>query len=174
MIYTLGKRRPQLADDAWVAPNATLIGTVHLAARSSVWFNTVLRGDTDEIFVGEGSNVQDGSVLHTDAGIQLRIGASCTIGHQVMLHGCTIGDNTLIGIQSVILNGAVIGRNSLVGAGSVVPEGKQYPDGVLLLGSPAVVKRELKPQEIQIIEASARGYVENARRFREQLQPLAV
>ena len=174
MLYTLGKRRPELADDVWIAPNASIIGSVHLAACSSVWFNCVLRGDTDELYIGEGSNVQDSSVLHTDAGIKLRIGVDCTIGHQVMLHGCTIGDNSLIGIQSVILNGAVIGKNSMVGAGSVVPEGKVFPDGVLLLGSPAVVKRELTPQQIQMMTASARHYVENARRFREQLQPLTV
>ncbi|MDB5987265.1 MAG: gamma carbonic anhydrase family protein [Nevskia sp.] len=172
MIYTLGKRSPQLADDAWIAPNASVIGSVHLAARSSVWFNSVLRGDTDDIYLGEGSNVQDGAVLHTDAGFKLRIGADCTVGHQVMLHGCVIGDNTLIGIQSVILNGAVIGRNSLVGAGSLVPEGKTFPDGVLLVGRPAVVKRELSPQEIQIVTAAAQHYVENARRYREHLQPL--
>jgi len=170
MIYRLGERQPELADDVWIASNATVIGSVHLAARSSVWFNSVVRGDTDDIYLGTGSNVQDGAVLHTDAGYKLRVGADCTIGHQVMLHGCVIGDNTLIGIQSVVLNGAVIGRNSLVGAGSVVPEGKTFPDGVLLVGSPAVVKRELRAPEIQIITAAAQHYVENARRYREQLQ----
>lgn len=174
MIYTLSNRQPQIADDAWIADNATLIGSVHLAARSSVWFNSVLRGDNHHIYIDVGSNVQDASVLHTDAGIDLRIGSDCTIGHQVMLHGCTIGDNSLIGIQSVILNGAVIGRNCLVGAGSLISEGKTFPDGVLIVGSPAVVKRELKPQEIQRITLSAQSYVENARRFREQLKPLLV
>jgi len=174
MIYALGNRQPEIAVDAWIADNATVAGSVHLAAQSSVWFNSVLRGDNHYIYLGAGSNVQDASVLHTDADIDLRIGSGCTIGHQVMLHGCTIGDNSLIGIQSVILNGAVIGRNCLVGAGSLITEGKIFPDGVLIVGSPAVVKRELKPQEIQLIMLSAQSYVENARRFREQLKPLPV
>lgn len=172
MLYALETRHPDLAADAWVAPNATVIGSVRLAARASVWFNCVLRGDTGELIVGEGSNVQDASVLHTDTGITLTIGRDCTIGHQVMLHGCTIGDNSLVGIQSVVLNRAVIGKNSIVGAGSVVPEDKTFPDGVLLLGSPAKVVRELTPQQVQMITWSARHYVENARRFREHLRPL--
>jgi carbonic anhydrase/acetyltransferase-like protein (isoleucine patch superfamily) len=174
MIHTLGNRQPEIAADAWIADNASVIGSVYLAARSSVWFNSVLRGDNHHIYLGEGSNVQDASVLHTDAGIDLRIGNDCTVGHQVTLHGCTIGDNSLIGIHSVILNGAVIGRNCLVGAGGLITEGKTFPDGVLIVGSPAVIKRELKPQEIQRITLSALSYVENARRFREQLKALPV
>jgi carbonic anhydrase/acetyltransferase-like protein (isoleucine patch superfamily) len=171
MIYSLGSRLPQIDPAAWVADNATVIGTVRLAARSSVWFGCVLRGDNDDISVGEDSNVQDGSVLHTDPGIKLSIGRGCTIGHQVMLHGCSVGDNSLVGIQSVVLNRAVIGRNSMVGAGSLVPEGKQFPDGVLLLGSPAKVVRELSPAEIQMLQALSQVYVKNAQRYREQLRP---
>jgi carbonic anhydrase/acetyltransferase-like protein (isoleucine patch superfamily) len=155
-----------------VAENATIIGSVRLAAGSSVWFNCVLRGDNDDLIVGENSNVQDGSVLHTDAGIKLVIGRGCTIGHQVMLHGCSIGDNSLIGIQSVVLNRAVIGRNSIVGAGSLVAEGKQFPDGVLLLGSPAKVVRELTAPEIQVLQYTSQIYVKNAQRFRGKLRPL--
>jgi carbonic anhydrase/acetyltransferase-like protein (isoleucine patch superfamily) len=172
MLYALEDRIPQVAADAWVADNASVIGSVQLAGGSSVWFNCVLRGDNDDLIVGENSNVQDGSVLHTDPGIKLRIGRGCTIGHQVMLHGCTIGDNSLVGIQSVVLNRAVIGSNSMVGAGSLVPEGKQFPDGVLLLGSPAKVVRELTAPEIQMLQHVSQLYVKNALRFREQLRAL--
>ncbi len=170
--YALDGVEPSLGESVWIAPGAQVIGRVHLADRASVWFGCVLRGDSDALHVGEGSNVQDGSILHTDVGIQLRIGRDCTIGHQVMLHGCTIGDNSLIGIQSVVLNRAVIGRNSLVGAGSLVPEGKVFPDGVLLMGRPAKVVRELSPAEQQIITLSARHYVQNAARFATGLKPL--
>jgi len=172
MIYTLHQRMPQIDPAAWVADNATVVGTVRLAAGSSVWFGCVLRGDNDDLIVGENSNVQDNSVLHTDPGIKLTIGSNCTIGHQVMLHGCTIGDNTLVGIQSVVLNRAVIGRNSIVGAGSLVPEGKQFPDGVLLMGSPAKVVRELTPAEMQMLQMVSQVYVRNAQRYREQLRPV--
>lgn len=171
MIYQLENRIPQLADSAWIADSAVVIGTVIMEAGSSVWFNCVVRGDNDLISIGENSNVQDGSVLHTDTGFKLTIGRDCTIGHQVMLHGCTIGEGTLIGIQSIVLNGAVIGKNSIVGAGSVVPEGKVYPDNVLILGSPAVVKRELTPAEYGRMRLGATHYVQNARRYREQLKP---
>ena len=173
MLYTLEDRVPQLAADAWVADSASVIGSVQLAGGSSVWFNCVLRGDNDDISVGENSNVQDGSVLHTDPGIKLVIGSGCTIGHQVMLHGCSIGDNSLVGIQSVILNRAVIGKNSMVGAGSLVPEGKQFPDGVLLLGSPAKVVRELSAPEIQMLQHISQLYVNNARRYRDKLRPVS-
>ena len=172
MIYNLDNRTPQIDPAAWVADNATVIGTVRLAAGSSVWFGCVLRGDNDDISVGEDSNVQDGSVLHTDPGIKLSIGRGCTIGHQVMLHGCSIGDNSLVGIQSVVLNRAVIGKNSIVGAGSLVAEGKQFPDGVLLMGSPAKVVRELTPAEIQMLQRVLQVYVTNAQRYRAQLRPL--
>jgi carbonic anhydrase/acetyltransferase-like protein (isoleucine patch superfamily) len=174
MLYTLDQRTPQIDPAAWVADNATVIGTVQLAAGASVWFNCVLRGDNDDLIVGENSNVQDGSVLHTDPGIKLTIGKGCTIGHQVMLHGCSIGDNSLVGIQSVVLNRAVIGKNSMVGAGSLVPEGKQFPDGVLLMGSPAKVVRELSPAEIQMLQAVSQLYVKNAQRFRSGLRPMGA
>jgi carbonic anhydrase/acetyltransferase-like protein (isoleucine patch superfamily) len=172
MIYSLGSRIPQIAPDAWVAHNATVVGSIHLHARSSVWFNCVLRGDNDDIIVGEDSNVQDSAVLHTDPGVKLTIGRGCTIGHQVMLHGCTIGDGTLIGIQSVVLDRAAIGSNCLLGAGSLVPPGKQYPDGVLLLGRPAAVVRELRPDELKLLKNAAAGYVRHAQIFRSQMRPL--
>lgn len=172
MIYQLENRVPQLADSAWIADGAVVIGSVVMEAGSSVWFNCVVRGDNDLITIGENSNVQDGAVLHTDTGFKLTIGRDCTIGHQVMLHGCTIGNGTLIGIQSIVLNGAAIGRNSIVGAGSVVPEGKVYPDNVLILGSPAVVRRELTPAEYGRMRHGAAHYVQNARRYRDQLKPL--
>ncbi|MDP3294849.1 MAG: gamma carbonic anhydrase family protein [Nevskia sp.] len=171
MIYQLENRIPQLAESAWIADSAVVIGSVVMEAGSSVWFNCVVRGDNDLITIGENSNVQDGSVLHTDTGFRLSIGRDCTIGHQVMLHGCTIGEGTLIGIQSILLNGAVIGRNSIIGAGSVVPEGKTYPDNVLILGSPAVVKRELSPAEYGRMRHGATHYVQNARRYRDHLKP---
>ena len=172
MLYALENRVPQVAADAWVADSASVIGSVQLAAGSNVWFNCVLRGDNDDLIVGENSNVQDGSVLHTDPGIKLLIGRGCTIGHQVMLHGCTIGDNSLVGIQSVVLNRAVIGKNSMVGAGSLVPEGKQFPDGVLLMGSPAKVVRELTAPEIEMLQYVSQLYVKNAQRYRDKLRPL--
>lgn len=172
MLYALEEKQPQLLGNNWVADNAAVIGNVVLKEGASVWFGCTLRGDNEPITVGEGSNIQDGSVLHTDAGMPLTIGRDVTVGHQVMLHGCTIGDNTLIGIQSVILNRAKIGKNSIVGAGSLVPEGKSYPDGVLLMGSPAVVKRELSPQEIAFIGLSAKHYVQNAKRYATALKPV--
>ena len=172
MIYQIDNRIPQLHDSAWVADNAVVIGSVVMAAGSSIWFNCVVRGDNDLISIGENSNIQDGSLLHTDTGFKLIVGRDCTIGHQVMLHGCEIGDACLIGIQSVVLNGAKIGQNSIVGAGSVVPEGKVYPDNVLILGSPAVVKRELKPAEYERIRYGAKHYVQNAARYRSSLKAL--
>jgi carbonic anhydrase/acetyltransferase-like protein (isoleucine patch superfamily) len=165
MIHTLENRTPLLKGDNFVAPNATLIGRITLEAQASVWFNCVLRGDCDEIIVGEGSNIQDGSVLHTDVGFQLRVGPNCTIGHMVMLHGCEIGEGSLVGIKAVILNGSKIGKNSLVGAGSLIPERKSYPDGVLIMGTPGKVVRELSPQEIQNLQLNAQFYRENAKRY---------
>lgn len=172
MIYTLDQRAPLIKEGAWVADNATLIGSVTLEQNANIWFNCVLRGDNDDLVVGENSNVQDGSVLHTDPGIKLKIGRDCTIGHMVMLHGCEIGDNTLVGIKSVILNRARIGKNSIVGANSLVTEGKQFPDNVMLMGAPAKVARELTPQEIQVIQFTSQLYVKNAQRYREKLKPL--
>lgn len=165
MIHTLENRTPLLKGDNFVAPNATVIGRVTLEAQASVWFNCVLRGDCDEIIVGEGSNIQDGSVLHTDVGFQLRVGPNCTIGHMVMLHGCEIGEGSLVGIKAVILNGSKIGKNSLVGAGSLIPERKSYPDGVLIMGTPGKVVRELSSQEIQNLQLNAQFYRENAKRY---------
>jgi len=172
MLYALDERRPQFIGECWVAPNATLIGNVRLENNASVWFNAILRGDCDEISVGENSNIQDGSVLHTDPGIKLRVGRDCTIGHLVMLHGCEIGDNSLVGIGSVILNRVKIGRNCIVGAKSLIPEGKSFPDNSLIMGAPAKVVREVSAQEAQFLKLQAEHYVQNARRYREKLQPV--
>lgn len=166
MIRALGERRPVLEGEGhFVADNASVIGHVRLARRSSVWFNCVLRGDNEWIELGEGSNVQDGSVLHTDIGFPLTIGPGVTIGHMVMLHGCTVEANALVGIGSVVLNGAVIPGNSIVGARALVTEGKTFPEGSLILGAPAKVVRELSDDEIAMITASADHYVENASRY---------
>lgn len=172
MIYELGERRPQLDGDNFVAADASIIGSVHLQRGASVWFGAVLRGDNDQITVGENSNVQDGSILHTDPGFKLLIGGGCTIGHRVMLHGCIIGEGSLIGIGSVVLNGASIGRNCLVGAQSLITEGKRFPDNSLIMGSPAKVVRELTPQEVARIALSAQVYVQNAARFCSELKAL--
>ncbi len=171
MIYKLGDREPVLEGDGqFVADSASIIGNVRLKANASVWFNAVLRGDNEWIVVGAGSNIQDGAVLHADPGIPLNIGDNVTAGHKVMLHGCTIADNSLIGIGSIILNHAKVGRNSIVGANSLITEGKEFPDGVLIVGSPAKVVRELNADEIQHIGWSANHYVENAHRFLAELQ----
>lgn len=169
-IYELDGAGPAIASTAWVADCAQVIGDVRLADDVSIWFGAVLRGDTDTISIGEGTNIQDGSVLHADRGKPLTIGRHVTAGHQVMLHGCTIGDESLIGIGAVILNGARIGRNSLVGARSLVTENKEFPDGVMILGSPAKVARPLTDEEIEGLRRSARHYVENGRRFRQGLK----
>jgi carbonic anhydrase/acetyltransferase-like protein (isoleucine patch superfamily) len=169
-IYQLGEHMPHIAAGAWVADGASVIGQVVLEDEASIWYGAVLRGDNDLITIGPRSNVQDGCVLHTDAGIRLTVGAGVTIGHQVMLHGCNIGEGSLIGIQSVLLNGARIGRHSIVGAGSLVTEGKAFPDGVLIVGSPAKVVRELTPEQIARIAMSAAHYVANARRHRSVLR----
>ncbi len=169
-LYRIGDDVPQLAVGAWVADSAQLIGRVALGAEASVWFGAVLRGDNEWITLGARSNVQDGSVLHTDMGSPLTLGEDVTIGHQVMLHGCHIGDGSLVGIQAVVLNGARIGRNCLVGAGSVVTEGKEFPDGSLILGSPARVVRQLDDAHIARMRRGAAHYVENARRYATQLK----
>lgn len=169
-IYELDGVAPQVAASAWVAENAQVVGQVTLAEDSSVWFGTVIRGDTDTISIGRGSNIQDGSVLHADRGQPLSVGENVTVGHQVMLHGCTIGDESLIGIGAVVLNGARIGRNCLVGAGALVTEGKEFPDGSMILGSPAKVVRTLSPEQIEGLRRSAKHYIENARRFKTGLR----
>lgn len=169
-MQALGDRAPVLEGGGhFVADNATIIGSVRLKDRSSIWFNCVLRGDNDWLEVGERSNIQDGCILHTDPGIPLLIGNNVTVGHRVMLHGCQVGDNSLIGIGSTLLNGSVIGKNCIVGAHSLVTEGKEFPDGSLILGSPARVSRELSDEEIAHIGWSADVYVQNAERFNEQL-----
>ena len=169
-IYALGESAPQIDPAAWVADNATVIGRVRLEAGASIWYGAVLRGDNDLIHVGPGSNVQDGSVLHTDDGFPLSIGADVTIGHQVMLHGCTIGDGSLVGIGAVVLNGARIGRQCLVAAGAVVTEGKEFPDRCLIMGAPAKVVREISPEQAQRMAGGARHYVDNAARHRDGLR----
>lgn len=173
-VFRLGEKLPQLAAGVWIAPNATVIGDVRLAANVSIWWNAVLRGDNDPITIGENSNIQDGSVLHTDAGVPLTIGRDVTVGHLVMLHGCTIGDGSLIGIKSVILNGAVIGKNCLIGANTLIPEGKVIPDRSLVMGSPGKVVRELSDEQIARIAHSAEHYVRNAERYRRQLAEIMV
>ena len=168
-IYRLNDEEPRIAASAWVADSAQVMGRVTLADDASVWFGAVLRGDTEWLTIGQRSNVQDGSVLHSDIGIPLTIGNDVTIGHQVMLHGCTIGDGSLIGIQSVVLNGARIGNHCLVGAGSVVTEGKVFPEGSMIFGAPAKVVKQLTPEQIAGLKLSALHYVQNAQRFRTGL-----
>ncbi|MDZ7643200.1 MAG: gamma carbonic anhydrase family protein [Woeseiaceae bacterium] len=170
MIYRLGDRQPQFdGDDHFVAPDATLIGDVRLAAGASVWFGAVLRGDNDRIDIGPDSNIQDGAILHTDPGIPLTVGARVTVGHRVTLHGCSIGDGSLVGIGSTVLNGASVGRRCLVGAHAQITEGKSFPDGVLIIGAPARVARDLTDAELAALAESADVYTANSRRFREQL-----
>jgi carbonic anhydrase/acetyltransferase-like protein (isoleucine patch superfamily) len=172
-IYRIGDDAPRVAPGAWVADSATVIGRVDLAEGASIWYGAVLRGDNDWLRVGRNSNVQDGSVLHTDLGIELVLGENVTVGHQCMLHGCTVGDGTLVGIQSVILNRARIGRHCIVGAGSLVTEGKEFPDGSMIMGSPAQVVRQLTPEQIARLAASATHYVQQAQRHRTQVERVA-
>jgi carbonic anhydrase/acetyltransferase-like protein (isoleucine patch superfamily) len=169
-IYELGERRPRLDADSWIADNAAVIGSVTMERGASLWFNTVARGDNDLITVGECSNVQDGSVLHTDAGIPLAIGRDVTVGHMAMLHGCTVGEGSLIGIKAVVLNRAVIGAHCLIGANTLIPEGKAIPDRSLVIGSPGKVVRQLTDEEVARLLASARHYVDNWRRYRTGLK----
>lgn len=171
-IYELDGVAPRMADSAWVADSAQVMGNVVLADDSSVWFGATLRGDTETITVGRGSNVQDGSVMHADIGYPLTVGDNVTIGHMVMLHGCTIGDESLIGIGATVLNGAVIGKNCLVGAGSLVTEGKTFPDGSMIMGTPAKVVKSLTPEQIEGLRRSAQHYVENAQRYRAGLKKI--
>ena len=173
MIYRLGNREPVFNGDYWIADSASVIGSVVLEHEASIWFNAVLRGDNDLITIGAGSNIQDGSVLHTDPGAPLTIGQGVTVGHKVMLHGCTIGDNSLIGINAVVLNGARIGENCLIGANALIPEGKEIPAGSLVMGSPGKVVRELDERAIKGLTMSAAGYVKNYKRFRDELAPLS-
>ena len=170
MIYELGDRQPRLEGDGhFIAPTASVIGDVTLKQGASIWFNAVLRGDNDLIEIGANSNIQDGAVLHTDPGIELIVGDNVTVGHQVMLHGCTIGNNSLIGIGSTLLNRSSIGSNCIVGAHSLITEGKEFPDEVLILGSPAKVIRELEAAELEFLKYAADVYVQNSQRFLEEL-----
>jgi carbonic anhydrase/acetyltransferase-like protein (isoleucine patch superfamily) len=172
-LYEVDGKTPQVHASAWVAESAEVMGRVHIGADASVWFGCVLRGDTESMTIGEGSNVQDLSVLHADRGMPLAIGRHVTVGHKVMLHGCTIGDESLIGIGAVVLNGARIGRHCLVGAGALVTEGKQFPDGSMIVGAPARVVRQLTPEQIEGLRQSAQHYIDNARLFRATLKKLA-
>lgn len=170
MRYSLGDRKIEIrGEDYFIADTAVVIGSVVLENNASIWFNTVVRGDNDIITIGEGSNVQDLSVLHTDPGFKLTIGKGVTVGHKVMLHGCTIGDYSLIGINSVILNGAKIGKNCLIGANTLIPEGKEIPDGSMVIGSPGKVVKELGEGQKKMLEMSAAHYVENFKRFKKEL-----
>lgn len=169
-VYELDGVAPQIDETAWVADSAQVIGNVELAEDASVWFGAVIRGDTETIRIGRGSNVQDLSVLHADLGMPLTVGENVTVGHKVMLHGCTIGDESLIGIGAIVLNGAKIGRHCVVGAGSLVTEGKEFPDGSMIIGSPARVVRQLTSEQIEGLRRSARHYVENGRRYRAGLK----
>ena len=171
-LYQLDDIVPEVAESAWIADSAEVIGRVALEDDVSVWFNAVIRGDNEPIRIGRGSNVQDGSVLHSDHGLPLTIGQNVTVGHQVILHGCTIGDESLIGIGAIVLNGAKIGKNCLVGAGSLVTEGKEFPDGSMIMGSPAKVVRELSPAQIEGLRTSAKHYIENAHRFQSGLKKI--
>jgi carbonic anhydrase/acetyltransferase-like protein (isoleucine patch superfamily) len=168
-VYRLGDKTPQVAASAYIAREATVIGMVTIGERASVWSGAVARGDNETIVLGADSNVQEGAVLHADPGWPLAIGARVTVGHQAMLHGCTIGDGTLVGIQAVVMNGAVVGRNCLVGAGAIVTERKSFPDRSLILGAPAKLARALSDGEVAGLEQAAAGYVERAAHFREHL-----
>lgn len=165
MKYRLGNARVEQHPQSWIAPSATLIGKVRLEAGASVWFGAVLRGDNELIHIGEDSNVQDGAVMHTDMGSPLTLGKGVTVGHNAMLHGCTVGDYSLVGINAVVLNGARIGKHCIIGANALIAEGKEIPDGSLVVGSPGKVVRELTEQQKKLLEASAAHYVQNARRY---------
>ena len=171
--YELDAQSPTLGNNAWVADSAQVIGQVTLEENVSVWFGAVIRGDAERIRIGRGSNIQDGSVLHADPGVPLTLGENVSVGHKVMLHGCTVGDGSLIGIGAVVLNNARIGKHCLVGAGSLVTEGKEFPDGSMILGSPAKAVRQLDAEQIAGLQRIAAHYVENAQRFRLGLKKIA-
>lgn len=170
--YILGNKTPNIDDTAYIAPGATIIGSVVLKENSSVWPGVVLRGDNDPITIGAGSNIQDGSICHTDVGVPLTLGKNVSVGHQAMLHGCTVEDNCLIGIQAVILNNAVIGHDSLVGAGALVTEGKVFPPRSLIIGAPAKAVRTLTDEEVANLKANAQIYIDRAKSFKTDLKPM--
>ncbi|MDC0631559.1 gamma carbonic anhydrase family protein [Candidatus Pelagibacter sp.] len=169
MFYDLKDKKPKSSGENWVALNATIIGDVTLEKNTSIWFNAVLRGDIENIFVGEGSNVQDGSVLHTDPGCPLKIGKNVTIGHMVMLHGCTIGDNSLIGIGAVILNNAKIGKNCIIGAKALITENKEIPDNSLVVGSPGKIVREVTEEEKKAVMKNTKHYQDNWKKYSKSI-----
>jgi carbonic anhydrase/acetyltransferase-like protein (isoleucine patch superfamily) len=170
MIYQLGDKRVQcLGERHYIAPSADLIGDVVLHNDVSIWFNVVIRGDSHQIVIGEGSNVQDGSVIHTDVGVSCTLGRGVTIGHQAMVHGCEVGDYSLIGIQAVVLNNVKIGKHCIIGANALIPEGMVIPDGSLVMGSPGRVRRELTAEQQQMLELQAEHYIANGKRFAEEL-----
>ena len=171
-IYSLADKKPQLPPNGeyWIADNAVVLGNVILMAGASVWFGATVRGDNDPITIGENTNIQDGSVLHSDPGSPLTIGRDVTVGHKVMLHGCTVGDNSLIGIGAVILNRARIGKNCLIGANALIPEGKVIPDGSVVMGQPGKIVRELDEGQIAALTASAQHYVQNWKRYASELK----
>lgn len=170
-LYTLGERRVVIrGEECFIADNATVIGSVILHKQASVWYNAVIRGDSDIITIGERTNIQDAAVLHTDPGIPMTLGSNVSVGHMAMLHGCTVGDGSLIGIGAIVLNRAVIGRGCLIGAGALIPEGKTFPDGVLVIGSPGKVVRELKPEEKAGLLENADIYVRRSKLYREKLE----
>ena len=171
-VYEVDGKTPQVDSTAWIADSAQVMGHVTLGPDASVWFGCVLRGDTESMTIGEGSNIQDLTVMHADHGLPLTLGKHVTVGHKVMLHGCTIGDESVIGIGAIVLNGARIGKNCLVGAGSLVTEGKEFPDGSMIMGTPAKVVRQLTPEQIEGLRLSAQHYIDNARMFRATLKKL--
>lgn len=171
-VYSLDGKAPDGVDGAWIAPDAHVVGKIVLGAHVSIWFGAVLRGDNETITIGAGSNVQEHTMIHTDPGFPATIGKGVTVGHRAILHGCTIGDNSLVGMGAIVLNGASIGRDCLVGAGALVTEGKAFPDGSLIVGSPAKVVRALSPQEIERLGVSAALYVANGKRFAKGLERL--
>lgn len=171
-IYQLGEHAPEIDASAFVADSANLIGKVTVEANASVWFGVTIRGDNERITIGENSNVQEGTVMHTDMGYPLTLGKGVTVGHQAMLHGCTVGDGSLIGIQAVILNGARIGKGCLVGAGALVTEGKEFPDNSLILGTPAKVVRTLTEEDLLRLQGNAASYVERGQLFKAQLKQI--
>jgi carbonic anhydrase/acetyltransferase-like protein (isoleucine patch superfamily) len=170
MLYDLGDRKPSVHPSCFVADSAQVIGSIRLEQDASVWFNTVLRGDNELITIGPESNVQDATVIHTDAGIEVRLGRGVTVGHRVMLHGCEVGDYSLIGIGAIVLNRAKIGRHCLIGAGTLITEDKVIPDRSLVLGSPGRVVRQVSEDQVRMLEGSAAHYVQNARRYVAELR----
>lgn len=174
MLYQLGDRKPVAEGELFIADSASVIGSVLLKKNASVWFGAVIRGDNDLITIGENANVQDGAVLHTDPGFPLSLGTGVTVGHNAMVHGCDVGDYSLIGINAVVLNGAKIGKHCLIGANALIPENMEIPDGSLVVGSPAVIKRQLNDQQKKMLELGAAHYVHNGHRYRDSLQPLDI